>query len=1097
MRKFLHIFSALILFPALLGAQSRSFMENQGQWEGDFDFKWKFSNGSVFLDGNSFTVHLKDAAPLAEWHGHFHHPNENEEEDHPKSKTIQNHAYRVVLENANPNPEIETFQKQPGKHHFIKGNRPENWRSNISTFAEIIYKEVWQGIDLRYYFSPEGNFKYDFILHPKANPKNIKLVYEKTDGLQLENGALIIKTSVENGVEAAPLAYQDFSDGSRKAVPCDFGLNENEISFQLENYDRRKTLVIDPELVFSSFTGSGRDNWGFTATPGADGSVYGGGIVFSAGGNYPVLGAFQDTFQGGDVDVAISKFSPDGSTLIYSTYLGGDSSEVPASLIETIDKGLVILGTTGSRNFPVTANAFDTTFGGGTSRRPFSTINYAYGSDIYITHLDSTGGALAGSTFLGGSANDGFNELLFNYGDLIRGEVIADSVGQIFIASSTASRDMPVTDSAFIPAMSDSVNGFAACLSNDLSNMNWGTYLGGSGDDNALSLKLSPVNQHLYVTGTTSSDSLGFDSTAYAPSNAGGADGYLMELDANTGQRLGGTFNGTSARDANFFVEVDNFGDVYIFGQTRGAYPTTSGKGLYENPGSSQFLQQFKPDLQSEVRATVFGDGQHSKNNIAPTALMVDDCGNLYLSGWGGGSSQLSSAFNQGTTDGLPVTDNAFQSTTDGEDFYFFVLDASWKKLNYASYFGRDNDTVPGEHVDGGTSRFAKDGTIYQAVCAGCGGSDNFPTTAGAYSQQNGGPNCNLAVVKFNFEAFDVVARFEPDKDSTCVPYTAVLTDKSFNADIYVWEFPDGSQDTTTVSQVTVTQPGTQSYRITGIDTTCGFRDTTTFSLFGFRDTVVARFALDFDSCSNDFEVTFQNFGQPFYTYSWDFGDGQTSTLMNPTHLYSEADSYEITLVAENPFCERKDSLIQKVSFVERISDADFTVEYDPCRPDEGATFEAKGTGFQLYEWDVGSAGTARGRQVTHPFSEAGIFPVRLTLTDTLCSRFLQKDTVVEFHALNQDFEMPNIFTPNGDGVNDFFGAPLDFPNEFLKRFSLKVYNRWGAEVFASADPKLKWDGQIESNLASEAVYFYLLDFEDACGFSQDLRGFVHLVRGK
>ena len=176
---------------------------------------------------------------------------------------------------------------------------------------------------------------------------------------------------------------------------------------------------------------------------------------------------------------------------------------------------------------------------------------------------------------------------------------------------------------------------------------------------------------------------------------------------------MNSTYLGTTKNDQAFNIDHDKNGNIYVFGQTKGNYPVTN--GVYSNPGSSQFIHRLKPTLSTTVFSTVIGSGNNT-TNLVPTAFNVDDCLNILLSGWGGlvNSGQ---GHQGGNTFNLPVTGDAFQSSTDGSDFYFMVLSHNAAGLKYASYFGGNSH----EHVDGGTSRFSHEGNIYQAVCAGCG----------------------------------------------------------------------------------------------------------------------------------------------------------------------------------------------------------------------------------------------------------------------------------------------------------------------------------------------------------------------------------------
>jgi len=196
-------------------------------------------------------------------------------------------------------------------------------------------------------------------------------------------------------------------------------LNNNTLSFEIENYNKKHDLIIDPIVIASTYSGSTESIYGHTATYDDLGNIYSGGAGFSPGGLPVTLGAYQTTY-GGSRDMCINKYDPTGSNLIYATYLGGSSSDYPHSLIDYNGK-LYILGSSLSPNFPTTSTAHD------------SSHNGSY--DITVTILNTTGSALIGSTFVGGSLDDGINSISSNYGDRYRGEIIVDNSGNCYVSS--------------------------------------------------------------------------------------------------------------------------------------------------------------------------------------------------------------------------------------------------------------------------------------------------------------------------------------------------------------------------------------------------------------------------------------------------------------------------------------------------------------------------------------------------------------------------------------------------------------------------------------------------------------------------------------
>ena len=265
-------------------------------------------------------------------------------------------------------------------------------------------------------------------------------------------------------------------------------------------------------------------------------------------------------------------------------------------------------------------------------------------------------------------------------------------------------------------------------------------------------------------------------------------------------------------------------------GTTTGTWPVIN--AAFSQARGKQFIAKLRPDISGYIYSTTFGKGA-AYPDISPTAFLVDRCENVYVAGWGGGietEGNGSAVYKNSRTTGLTTTSNAIKTTTDGDDFYFFVMKKDAVSQLYGSFFGQNGGL--GDHVDGGTSRFDKQGVIYEAICANCYGQGKFPTTPNVWSPKNGtGINgCNLAAVKiaFNFAgvAADPRSLINGRYDSSgCVPLDVLFRDTVHNAKLYVWSFGDGTPDTATLAfQVmhTYTNIGIYQVRLIAIDsTTC------------------------------------------------------------------------------------------------------------------------------------------------------------------------------------------------------------------------------------------------------------------------------------
>ncbi len=753
--------------PDNIWSQKIKLIENKGQWPATVLFRAAIPGGYVFATRTGLVYSLYDEKAV---HDFTHGKNRN--------PMIKGHVYKADFTQANPNPTVRKENPSTEYYNFFQGSKPAQWAAHCLAYEKVTLENLYQGIDMEL-IAKSDYLKVNFIVKPFANPNQIKINYTGADGIELRNGALEVKTSVALIKEEKPICYQ-FIDGEQIPVESAYDLSKQSVAYSIGNYVHNKTLIIDPNIIFGTFSGSVADNFGFTATFDNDGNGYAGGAVYSTG--FPTTtGAYQTNFAGGNNtfgparDIGILKFSSDGKNLLYCTYLGGSGNEQPHSLICNSNNELYIMGTTGSADYPTTAGVFDQ--------------SYNQGIDIVISRLSSNGQSLQASTYIGGSADDGINgslgafdynainfPLAYNYGDNYRGEIIIDTLtGSIYVATSTRSsvaNGFPIVNgfqTTFGGAQDACVLKFNAALSN----LDFSTYLGGTGHDAGFGIGLD-IFKNIYVCGGSTSAAIGPASGPYA--HHGGVDAYIARIAANGSSLMKLLFIGTSNYDQAYFVQGDSKGNVYITGQTQSNTFPVKGN-VYNAPGGKQFITTFNRNLDSIILSSTFGTAGTQGPNISPSAFLVDICNRVYVSGWGGLANQN---FNQitGTTTGLPTTTNAIQRNTDGSDFYLIVFSPDIKNISYATFIG--GMLGSGDHVDGGTSRFDKKSVVYQSVCAGCGGFSDFPTTNGAWSNINKGVRpydptqggCNNALIKINLN----VSEFAPIVKDTLLKITATDT---------------------------------------------------------------------------------------------------------------------------------------------------------------------------------------------------------------------------------------------------------------------------------------------------------------------------------
>ncbi|MCS7076558.1 MAG: gliding motility-associated C-terminal domain-containing protein [Bacteroidia bacterium] len=759
---------------------ANGFIPNQGQWDYSGKSLLRLSQGNLWIHENFLYYHLWNNADL---YNIRHH----------KEGILHQTAIKMQWVNAQKST-ISHIKPNEGIYSYFYENDPKKWITGVKSYQEVWLKNLYPNIHVRLYVH-QNHLKYDYVILPHANPSIIEWRYIGQKKTEIKENRIHVLNQVADFYENIPLAYQK-KNGASKSIACAFQEKEENFCFSLGDYNPNDTLIIDPQIIFSTYTGSYADNWGFTATYDTSGNAYTAGTVYAFG--YPTTpGAFQVMYGGvsgsNSSDCGIMKLSPDGK-LIYATYLGAGGNEQPHSLITDKQGNLYIMGTTSSSAFPTTAGSYDRTYNGGAW-------------DIFVAKLNPTGTALVASTFVGGGGSDGINpenvsSIHYLYGDEARGEIMLDKDNNVYVASCTRSITFPVTPGVVKPSLTGLQDACVFKLNTNLSSLLYSTYLGGNGDDAAYGISVDDLGQ-VYICGGTSSSNYPTLSNSYQFLKPGDSDGFVTKLSADAKNILASTYIGTNRYDQAYLIQLDAQKNVYLVGQTLGNFPVSN--GVYNNPRGTQFIIKLDSSLTKNLLSTRFGSGRSSVD-LSISAFLVDECEYIYVSGWGG----LRNINNvvSGNVAGMPITNNAFQKNTDGSDFYFMVLSKDMKNLLYATYFGGSRSE---EHVDGGTSRYDKKGIIYQAICAGCGGNSDLYTTPGVQSSFNNSSNCNNAVLKLDFKSNNIepkaIFSFSPIQG--CTPLNVKFENKSPQNLNYLWIFGDGGTSTAYSPTHTYTQAGT------------------------------------------------------------------------------------------------------------------------------------------------------------------------------------------------------------------------------------------------------------------------------------------------
>jgi len=857
------------------------FVPNQGQWAGPHAYEASFGGLKVFLgeSGAHFVLYQPDVV--------------HDKLFHEKNKPLDLFAIQLDFPGSRA-VKPQAIDSGPVKNHFFLGQKSQ-WRSNVSAYSKLNQPDIYPGIDLLW-AQEEGNLKFDFVVKPNADPTQIRVRYSGAEKMMLKNGRLHMSTKLGELVELAPVAFTEGLFG-RTAVSCQFALVNNVLRFVFPaGYDESQQLVIDPVLIFSTYSGSVANNFGFTATPDNAGNFYTAGTVFDVG--FPTtVGAYQENFVGNTVDpgeglrvdIGILKFSPDGSSLLYATYLGGRRDEQAHSLNVNGYNDLVLLGTTRSDNYPVSSDAYDTSYNG------------SY--DIVVSRLSPDGSQLLSSTYLGGTGNDGINSrapLRYQYADDYRGDLqIADN-NDVLIVSLTDNNNLPTTAGTMQPAFGGGASdGLIVRFAESLTSIRWMTYFGGNNID-ALYGARAQANR-LIVVGGTLSNNLPATVAAHQDTFSGGADGVVAVLNSANGTLQHLSYLGSAGYDQLFFTDVDQLGNIYVNGQTDSNIVTRGTN--YNDRFSGQYVARFSATLDSLHWLGRYG-AKRLIPDLSPSAFLIDICDNIYVSGWTG---RIENPVTAGPTN-LTLTNNALQTTSDGFDFYLAAFSRNMLTMSFATYYGGPGSQ---EHVDGGTSRFDRRGVVYQAICAGC-GNDDLPTTPGSWSPTRGGNRCNNAALKLAFELeTGIRANFGWVEPPTwCRPVNLQIQNISRidPAVGYNWLTSDGQISTLENPQFVFTQPGMYSIRLTiNSAIACNQMDTLT-RYIEVRDQPDLQLPPDTCICESDALILQANV--PGNAFSWTGPDGTATT---PEFAATSTGQYRLQLT-DMYGCEASDSMRITVS---------------------------------------------------------------------------------------------------------------------------------------------------------------------------------------
>lgn len=581
-----------------------AFVENDGQWPDSILYSASAGNLTIWITAtavyHTVSRNVCEAGPSGA-------AASNLPFDKYKKPNIETMSFAKKLDGANPLAKAHGSKKLAYRCNYFLGNDHAKWRTDVSSYEEITLEGVYPGTDLRF-LGNEGRLEYDFILHPGIDYRQISFRYEGVTGLEISpDGNLRIGTVAGTIVEQAPIVFQESASRERTPVDGKFRIESPyQVSFEVSGYTNPSlALVIDPVLTFSSLLGGTSNQNGSAIAVDSAGNTFVTGYTTSA--DFPTIGAYQGTFQGGAYDVFVSKISTTGSGPLYSTFIGGSLSDLAFGIAVDPLGTAYVTGYTTSTNFP-TVSAYQSTHQGG-------------GEDIFVTKLSPLGSTLNYSTYLGGSN--------FDLGNAIA----VDGSGSAYVTGTTGSSNFPIGP-AFQGTYTLSPEAFVTKINPGGSTLAYSSYLGGSGGgDVGTSIAVDNTN-HAYVAGYTNSASFPLFLAQQSSYQGGTYDAFVTKVNPGGGSLAYSTYVGGSAEDRAYGIAVDKNTPhrCYVTGTTTSTdFPTQNAYQASKAGGNDAFVSRFGSSGNLNY-STYLGGAAGNGNDIA-YAIAIDNDSNAYITG--------------------------------------------------------------------------------------------------------------------------------------------------------------------------------------------------------------------------------------------------------------------------------------------------------------------------------------------------------------------------------------------------------------------------------------------------------------------------------
>jgi hypothetical protein len=667
---------------------------------------------------------------------------------------------RMVFPGSNRDTGMFPLDITQYKVNYIKGNAPSTRFTDIPTSKAVLYKNIYKNIDFKVY-GIEKQIEYDWMVKPGGDPGNICFQYKNVKSTRIDKkGNLIIETHLGELTHRRPVGYQVVK-GKKVDVTVEFKKIKADVyGFRVGEYNTSCELIIDPVVMaYSTYLGGSGEEYAYGLAVDSSGSAYVTGNTLSS--DFPTGDAYQDSSGGGNFDAFVTKFSPPGNSLEYSTFLGGSSDDRGLNILVDDSGKAYVVGWTESSNFP-TEDAYQATYGGGAK-------------DVFVAILSSSGSGLVYSTFLGGNGDD-------------RGyDMALDSSKNMYVTGRINSTDFPTQNAYQGTFGGGNWDAFVTRISSSGSDLVYSTYLGGSARE--IGTGIAVKGSTAYITGRTTSTNFPTHNQYQGSHGGGDFDAFVTKLSSSGSSLVYSTYLGGDDTDAAYGIAVDSSGSAYVAGDTGStnfptdnAYQSTHGGGDMD-----AFVTKFSSTGTNLEYSTFLGGGEWDNSDD----VTINSAGNAHVIGHTRSSN-------------FPVK-RAYQSTYNGDyDVFVSMFSTDGTGLSFSTYLGGgDNEFGRGVALD-------SSGNIY---AAGYTASSDFPTE-NAYQNAISG-DVDAFVVKFSTAQFGTLCGGVDNCGLTWT--TGGSADWFEQSDTYYYDddaVQSGSigDNQSTYIQTTVTGPGQLSF---------------------------------------------------------------------------------------------------------------------------------------------------------------------------------------------------------------------------------------------------------------------------------------------